>query len=161
MLSKALDGITGKGYNGSAVDVWSLGVILYEMLMGEVPFKGSNQASLFKSIVKGAYTPLPTTFSANCRDLLTKMLVGNFEKRISIGDLARHPWITQGASAGLLMAENELSGRAAGDAATSEFRSLSLVLPGMALNSAEGAGPAKTSTSEQQQATKEAAGVTF
>ena len=117
----------GKEYNGSAVDIWSLGIILYELLMGETPFKGNSQAALFKVIVKGVYQPVPNTFSPQCRDLVTKMLTVNSEKRISIGSVETHPWLAK-ADGALIIGEEEPDASAA-----SSFSSLKLVLPGMAI----------------------------
>lgn len=45
--------ITGKGYRGFKVDMWSAGVCLYVMLFGSVPFRGSDMQELHRNIVNG------------------------------------------------------------------------------------------------------------
>jgi 5'-AMP-activated protein kinase catalytic alpha subunit len=47
--------IIDKGYEGFFVDVWSLGVLLFAMLCGTVPFKASNLEDLHKLILKGEF----------------------------------------------------------------------------------------------------------
>jgi serine/threonine protein kinase len=42
-------------YSGEAVDIWALGVMLYQMIVGKLPFRATNEAELFRLIQAGKY----------------------------------------------------------------------------------------------------------
>jgi len=71
-------------------DIWSLGILLYEMCALKMPFDGSNLAALSVRIVKGNYTPLPTSFTKDIRALISSMLHVDMNKRPGISEILRH-----------------------------------------------------------------------
>ncbi|CAG9462190.1 unnamed protein product [Pedinophyceae sp. YPF-701] len=87
--------VNGKEYDGPTVDIWSLGVILYEMTVGSLPFKGGNMRELFKKISKGEYDPMPSKLSKELKDLVAKMLTVDSAKRATLREIKKHPWVWQ------------------------------------------------------------------
>ena len=71
-------------------DIWSLGILLYEMCALKMPFDGSNIAALSMKIVKGNFNPLPTSFTRDIRALISSMLHVDINKRPSINEILRN-----------------------------------------------------------------------
>ncbi|XP_044295516.1 maternal embryonic leucine zipper kinase [Varanus komodoensis] len=89
--------IQGKAYIGSEADVWSMGVLLYALLCGFLPFDDDNVMALYKKIVRGKYE-IPKWLSPGSVLLLHQMLQVDPKKRIMVKHLLNHPWLTQGYS---------------------------------------------------------------
>jgi 5'-AMP-activated protein kinase catalytic alpha subunit len=83
--------VQGKKYEGSAVDIWSCGIILFTMVCGYLPFEDENQERLFIKIAKGSFT-IPSHLSPNCRDLLKNILNIDPNKRYHFAQIKQHPW---------------------------------------------------------------------
>lgn len=83
--------IKNEGYAGFNVDIWSLGVVLYTMLCGKIPFKASNIDELHKVILL-CNLEIPVELSEQARDLIRKMIVLNPYDRISLDNVLRHEW---------------------------------------------------------------------
>ncbi|XP_033332129.1 maternal embryonic leucine zipper kinase isoform X1 [Megalopta genalis] len=87
--------ILGKKYLGSEVDIWSMGVLLYALLCGFLPFDDNSIESLYRKILSGKYDE-PSYLSNSSRRLIRAMLQIDPKKRITIQELCNHPWITTG-----------------------------------------------------------------
>lgn len=84
-----------RGYD-KAVDMWSMGVILYTMLFGRRPFEGDEQKSVLGKVKLGIFDfPKDTPYSEAAADFIRKCLTKDPSQRISAEDALKHTWLTR------------------------------------------------------------------
>lgn len=80
--------------------MWSLGVLMYEFLVGSPPFEAQGHHETYKKISR-VEIRWPSHISADARDLISKLLVKDPSARMSLADVALHPWIKKNSQDGL------------------------------------------------------------
>ena len=78
--------LAGKKYEGTAVDIWSSGIILFAMVCGYLPYEDENTHKLYKKIMQEDLY-FPTKVSHHFRDLIGGLLEVNPEKRLTLQEI--------------------------------------------------------------------------
>ena len=84
--------ILNQKYKGINVDIWSSGIVLYAMICGYLPFEDQVTERVYQKIRCGRFE-LPDHLSKECRDIITRLLTVNPNKRITIEEIKSHPFL--------------------------------------------------------------------
>ncbi|KAG5637980.1 Serine/threonine-protein kinase ark1 [Sphagnurus paluster] len=86
--------VEGKEHN-EKVDLWALGVLTYEFLIGNPPFEDrSSVSNTYRRIAK-VDLKFPATISVEVKDLITKLLQYDPQRRLALSSVLKHPWIVK------------------------------------------------------------------
>ncbi|XP_066535640.1 serine/threonine-protein kinase SIK3 homolog isoform X2 [Hoplias malabaricus] len=85
----------GKEYDGPKVDIWSLGVVLYVLVCGALPFDGSTLQNLRARVLSGKFR-IPFFMSTDCEYLIRHMLVLEPSRRLTMEQICKNKWMKQG-----------------------------------------------------------------
>ncbi|CAK7268246.1 serine/threonine-protein kinase gin4 [Sporothrix epigloea] len=84
--------LKARPYRGDKADIWSMGVILFVMLAGRLPFDEDDMGLMLAKAKKGIYT-MPNSFSPEAKDLIHRILQTEPEVRIAMNRMWQHPLI--------------------------------------------------------------------
>ncbi|KAK9931874.1 hypothetical protein M0R45_019130 [Rubus argutus] len=83
--------LVNKEYDGAAADVWSCGVILFELLAGHLPFDDSSLMNLYKKISRAEYK-FPEWFTENQKKLISGIFDPNPKRRLTVPEIIENEW---------------------------------------------------------------------
>ena len=86
--------ISGKAYDGTKADIWSLGVAIYSIAVGHKPFEDKSEAGLYKKITK-APVMYPPTILPELKSIIEKMLNKDPSQRQTAAELLTNPWLVE------------------------------------------------------------------
>jgi len=85
--------VEGKEHD-STVDLWSLGVLAYEFIVGSPPFEAQGHTETYKRITR-VQMEYPDHVSPEAKDLISKLLVKETTDRMALSAVPKHPWIVR------------------------------------------------------------------
>lgn len=85
--------VEGKDHDNT-VDLWSLGVLAYEFIVGTPPFEAQGHKETYKRITH-VMVEYPEYVSPEARDLISKLLIKESSKRMNLSEVPNHPWIVR------------------------------------------------------------------
>lgn len=94
--------------SGRAADIWSMGVTLYCLKFGHIPFEKTGMLDLYEAIKKDDVKIGPDC-SSDLKDLLLRLLEKEPQKRITMDEIRDHPWVTLQGADKLLSREDNIS----------------------------------------------------
>ncbi|XP_065663777.1 testis-specific serine/threonine-protein kinase 5 isoform X4 [Hydra vulgaris] len=80
-------------YDGKIADIWSLGVILFAMINGKLPYNDRNICALIEQTKEKPRFSSRVSVSEECKDLICKILTHSTNKRSTLQDIFQHPWL--------------------------------------------------------------------
>ncbi|KAM8853856.1 serine/threonine-protein kinase SIK2 [Synchiropus picturatus] len=82
----------GQQYEGPQLDIWSMGVVLYVLVCGALPFDGPTLPVLRQRVLEGRFR-IPYFMTEDCEHLIRRMLVLDPSKRLSVTQIKEHKWM--------------------------------------------------------------------